>query len=96
MNRNFFFWLTFIIVFLPDFLAAQLTVDFAFLPDYAYSGRTILFTSQVTGGTPGQLVYDWDFNDGSAHSALQNPTHVFIISGCGIQVSGLNQTGAIS
>ena len=85
MIRNFLFCITFIIALLPDFLAAQLTVNFSFSPDYAYSGKTIQFLSQVTGGNPVKYVYEWDFNDGSPISALKDPTHIFTISGCGIQ-----------
>jgi len=86
MNRYLLRSIALIIVFIPNFLLAQLTVDFSFSPDYAYSGKTIHFTSQVSGGTNNNYVYDWDFNDGTLHSELQNPTHIFSnITGCGIQ-----------
>jgi len=85
MNRYVHFWIALFIAILPTFLAAQLTVNFSFSPDYAYSGKTIQFLSQVTGGNPVKYVYEWNFNDGSAVSALKDPTHIFTVSGCGIQ-----------
>lgn len=45
------------------------------------TGQTIDFTDSSTD-TDGTIVaWDWDFGDGSAHSALQNPTHVYAAPG---------------
>ncbi len=40
------------------------------------NGLTVNFTSNITGGVPA-YTYDWDFGDGSPHSFLQNPSHIY-------------------
>lgn len=37
----------------------------------------VVFTAAVSGGDGGPYGFDWDFGDGSPHSALQNSTHVY-------------------
>ena len=41
---------------------------------------TVSFTGASTGGAA-PLSYDWDFGDGSAHSAVANPSHEYLASG---------------
>jgi PKD repeat protein len=43
------------------------------------AGTPIQFTDQSTGGAP--TSWSWDFGDGTAPSALRNPTHVFAEQG---------------
>jgi glucose/arabinose dehydrogenase len=53
----------------------------------ATSSPTAPFTAQFKGSAssdadPGDtLTYDWDFGDGSAHSSLVNPTHLYVAAG---------------
>lgn len=46
------------------------------LPTKICQGQTTAFT-----GPPGATSYDWDFGDGTPHSTLQNPTHIYANSG---------------
>lgn len=38
-------------------------------------------TAYPSAACQGPVTYDWDFGDGSAHSSLQSPTHVFSTEG---------------
>ncbi|MEW5826378.1 MAG: PKD domain-containing protein, partial [Candidatus Bipolaricaulota bacterium] len=56
------------------------TATFTWTPEAPAENQTVTFTSTVTdsdqpAGTP--HTYDWDFGDGTAKSALPNPTHQF-------------------
>ncbi len=55
-----------------------MSVDFTFTVDA--DGVTTHFTSSVSHGLP-PYSYSWDFGDGSAKSAEQNPVHVYGSSG---------------
>jgi PKD repeat protein len=54
----------------------ELYVDAEAEPDEGPPPLTVKFTSTVEDAT-GQVTYDWDFGDGSAHSTDANPTHVY-------------------
>ncbi len=51
----------------------------------ACKGENLSFSNLSTIGT-GSLSYDWDFGDGSTHSTLQNPVHLYANTG-GYQVT---------
>jgi len=40
----------------------------------------VSFTALTSGGSA-PYAYDWNFGDGSAHSAVQNPSHAFVSAG---------------
>jgi PKD repeat protein len=45
-------------------------------------GSAVSFAATAgTGACSATPAYDWDFGDGSAHSALQNPTHTYATAG---------------
>ncbi len=46
----------------------------------ACEGQNLSFLNLSTIGT-GSLKYDWDFGDGSSHSSVQNPTHLYTNTG---------------
>src|SRR4051794_830305 len=48
---------------------------FTFSPGSPMSRTSVSFDSSTTTGDPAS--YDWDFGDGSAHSAAANPSHTF-------------------
>jgi PKD repeat protein len=54
----------------------------ATVPATGAAGASVAFASTATpsncAGTP---TYDWNFGDGTAHSALQNPSHTFVSAG---------------
>ncbi|MFA5296229.1 MAG: PKD domain-containing protein [Methanoregulaceae archaeon] len=62
------------------------TVDVYDEPEAAFSadtttpgvGETVTFSDESTGNV---VSWDWDFGDGSSHSPLQNPTHVYATAG---------------
>ncbi|HLS11025.1 MAG TPA: PKD domain-containing protein [Flavobacteriaceae bacterium] len=56
------------------------TVSFTFTNNNSCSGILMRFTSTASGA--GNLIYSWDFGDGST-SNLQNPLHRFDAFGCG-------------
>jgi PKD repeat protein len=63
----------------PQFLLADFSAD-------VISGNTPLtvnFTNLTSGWPTGehQMSHDWDYGDGSAHSSLLNPTHVYSLPG---------------
>lgn len=46
------------------------------------AGQTIHFFDESIPGPSGPITnWDWDFGDGSPHSSLENPTHVYSMSG---------------
>jgi len=56
-----------------------LTADFVAEPTSGNVPLTVRFTDK-SGGAP-VAAWNWDFGDGSAHNAEQNPTHIYISSG---------------
>src|SRR3954447_16091874 len=48
---------------------------FTFTPSSPMSGTSVSFDSSTTTGDPAS--YDWDFGDGTPHSAGANPSHTF-------------------
>src|SRR5919205_3848328 len=48
---------------------------FTFSPASPLSGTSVSFDSSTTTGHPAS--YDWDFGDGTPHSAAANPSHTF-------------------
>src|SRR3954447_20889989 len=48
---------------------------FTFSPASPLSGTIVSFDSSTTTGRPAS--YDWDFGDGTPHSAAANPSHTF-------------------
>jgi PKD repeat protein len=62
------------------------TVGFGRVPSATFSadilepnpGETVTFTD---ASTQAPTSWDWDFGDGSPHSSLKNPTHVYSLSG---------------
>jgi glucose/arabinose dehydrogenase len=54
-------------------------------PLFGVAPVTVSFSSAGTSdpdtGQTAQLTYDWDFGDGSAHSALPNPSHQYTTTG---------------
>jgi PKD repeat protein len=48
---------------------------FTFSPGSPMSGTSVSFDSSTTTGDPAS--YDWDFGDGTAHSASANPSHTY-------------------
>ncbi len=55
-------------------------IDFSFTPNNACAGNNVVFTSNITGGTP-PYTYAWDFGDRNT-SANANPLHAFTSLGC--------------
>jgi alpha-tubulin suppressor-like RCC1 family protein len=54
----------------------------ASVPLYGAPGLSLAFQGGVDpAGCPGTASYDWDFGDGSAHGAAQNPDHAYASSG---------------
>ncbi|MBI1305736.1 MAG: PKD domain-containing protein [Bacteroidetes bacterium] len=51
-----------------------------FKVDNACEGHNIVFTNNTTINT-GTINYDWNFGDGSAHSSVKNPVHVYNTAG---------------
>ncbi len=45
------------------------------------AGVAIQFSATVTTACPGTVAYDWDFGDGSDHSAEMSPSHVYAAAG---------------
>ncbi|MEP7108923.1 MAG: PKD domain-containing protein [Ferruginibacter sp.] len=64
-------------------------VDFSFPPN-ACSDINVVFTSNITSGTPGYK-YVWDFGDGST-SNTPNPSHPLTSLGCGTANFDVNLT----
>jgi len=54
------------------------------------SNSQVNFTSQVTGNAP--FTYTWNFGDGTPTSAIDNPSHSFVATGCGTQVFSVTLT----
>ena len=52
-------------------------------PAAAQQGEAVSFaaTAAPSGGCTGAVAYDWDFGDGSAHGAEQNPSHTYTEAG---------------
>jgi hypothetical protein len=72
---------------LPD-IPVTLTVTNPPLSASASSDRTrgsapltVGFAAAASGGDGGPYSFDWDFGDGSSHSPLQNPTHLYSQAG---------------
>lgn len=58
------------------------------------TGQTIDFTDSSTDSDGTIVAWDWDFGDGSAHSALQNPTHVYAAPGtCTVTLKVTDNSG---
>lgn len=58
------------------------TVLFTYTPKTICAKSTVTFTnhSVVSAATnPNDIIYDWDFGDGGAHSALKDPTYSYPI-----------------
>lgn len=53
--------------------------DFAVSPSLVISGTVMHFTDRSRGGVP--LAWKWNFGDGSAIAATQNPTHTYPMTG---------------
>ncbi len=54
----------------------------AIVPPTASVGASVPFATTVTAqGCSGAITYDWNFGDGSAHSTVRNPTHVYASAG---------------
>ena len=66
------------------------TVGFTFNNDNSCSGETIQFTNTSTG--EGNLSYSWDFDDGTAISNQEDPTHIFEALGCGTETFSIKLT----
>jgi PKD repeat protein len=57
-------------------------VDFTWSPQIPGEGRMVQFTDlSLTRGSDWIISWDWDFGDGSPHSALQNPMHAYADDG---------------
>lgn len=54
------------------------TAAFVGTPVSGASPLTVQFTATITGPA---TIYDWDFGDGTAHSAAQNPSHIYASAG---------------
>jgi PKD repeat protein len=59
-------------------IAPSVVADFSGTPTAAVTGQTVQFTDS-SFGTP--ISWDWDFGDGTPHSYVQNPTHVYVVIG---------------
>jgi PKD repeat protein len=54
----------------------------ATVPGTGTSGNAVNFSSTATpSNCTGEVTYDWDFGDGTAHSSSQNPTHTYASAG---------------
>jgi PKD repeat protein len=56
----------------------SLTADFSASSLSGSNPLSVMF-SDLSIGSP--TSWDWDFGDGSPHSSLQNPTHIYTVSG---------------
>ncbi len=63
-------------------LGTNPVAGFSIVNNDGCSGTTIQFLSSVSAGSF-PFTYSWDFGDGTT-SSVQNPTHVFDTTGCGI------------
>ncbi len=57
-----------------DLAVGTLSANFAASASEVVAGQSIQFTNQSTGPF---TTLDWDFGDGSAHSAASNPSHTY-------------------
>ncbi|PYM13432.1 MAG: cell surface protein, partial [Verrucomicrobia bacterium] len=57
---------------------AIVTADFTANPTAGQAPLTVRFVDRSTGPI---TAWDWDFGDGSPHSAVQSPTHVYTATG---------------
>jgi PKD repeat protein len=74
----------------PCTLACTATV-----PSSAPAEQAVTFSSTVSPShCYGSATFDWSFGDGSAHSALQNPSHVYTLPGTFTWTLTVAQDGA--
>jgi uncharacterized protein YegL len=52
--------------------------DFTWEPQIPYEGQSVQFTDTTPSRQSKIISWDWDFGDGSSHSNLQNPTHIYV------------------
>ncbi len=55
--------------------------DFTWEPQMPYEGQSVQFTDTTPSRQADVVSWDWDFGDGSPHSDLQNPTHIYSDNG---------------
>ncbi len=53
------------------------TADFTWTPENPKVNQTVKFTSTSTDPDGDELIYTWDFGDGSELSSDENPTHIY-------------------
>ena len=58
-----------------------MTASAAASPTSGVAPLTVSFTGTASGGDGGPYTYEWDFGDGSSHSATQNPVYTYTTSG---------------
>ena len=55
--------------------------DFEWSPETISVNKTVEFTSTPTDADEDDLIYTWDFDDGSDPSSDEKPTHIYTITG---------------
>lgn len=55
--------------------------DFTWEPQIPYEGQSVQFTDTTPSRQSKIISWDWDFGDGSPHSGLQNPSHIYADNG---------------
>ncbi len=69
--------------FLQEYINVHCPIlaDFTWEPQVPYEGQSVQFTDTTPSRQVKVMSWDWDFGDGSPHSNLQNPTHIYSDNG---------------